>query len=618
MDKHKLIIFVVVMVLSATAHDAVAERINLPKDADGWTIFTPSTDTRIVYLSENGNDSTCNYYTADNIGADPFNPSGTVVPCATMAKALSLTRDGYPDWILLKRGQVFRFNLNRDTLPAHSGRSGAEPFLISWWGGSGDLPSWRPASADSEIWGMTFRTLKYIAIANIEIYDDFSDPSSSVYNGNKVNTSHVIYGYTGAGEEKSGLMFEGDRFKNIAFNMQCDVAKSIKQNIFYRNVAIDLNSFAGQYLGTCSECVFEENIWDHNGWYDMTYPEGGDRVRNHNVYLTPGDDTVFKNNILSRPCNTGTKFVIDSHQVAPDDGDIYCHNLAVKNNLYVDTNIAIGGFSNNGQIKHRVKNARFIDNVIINSAYTRPSLQNLAWAIGIDGADGVEIARNLFAHMAPDTDMIRSIGLHAALGDGTPAYNAEPYGDRNLVVHDNIFIQNAYNSTTDEPKWDAHINISGLLDLTGVKFENNIFDSKNNQYTWGQLRWYSDDRAGGSGAILNGVTFSNNTYNNTAKDVTFIWPTPDSEKLTPAQWKAQWEPTAKFEEPAYPDPTRDIPAYMQHIGDGSTLEDFYSKIRGMSRINWDPKFTAQVINDWIRAGYFVRKQFRTGSMPIIH
>ena len=50
----------------------------LPKDENGWTIFTPSADTRIMYVSNSeGDDSTATYYAASdtNIAVNPFNPS---------------------------------------------------------------------------------------------------------------------------------------------------------------------------------------------------------------------------------------------------------------------------------------------------------------------------------------------------------------------------------------------------------------------------------------------------------------------------------------------------------------------------------------------------------------
>ena len=57
--------------------------------SDGWTHFTPSSDTRVVYVSSSsGNDS--------NTGLSSSSP------LKTLAKAKTLIRDGKPDWLLLK------------------------------------------------------------------------------------------------------------------------------------------------------------------------------------------------------------------------------------------------------------------------------------------------------------------------------------------------------------------------------------------------------------------------------------------------------------------------------------------------------------------------------------
>ena len=48
--------------------------LDLPIDNNGWTIFTPSSDTRIMYVSVSGNDSTGAVYNSKSF-SDLFNPS---------------------------------------------------------------------------------------------------------------------------------------------------------------------------------------------------------------------------------------------------------------------------------------------------------------------------------------------------------------------------------------------------------------------------------------------------------------------------------------------------------------------------------------------------------------
>lgn len=94
----------------------------LPLDEQGWTIITPSSDSRIIYVSYSQGD-------ADNDGLTEASPKKSI------EAADELMRDGYPDHMLLKRGDTWPdFNgLGR----WKSGRSAAEPIVISYYGESG-------------------------------------------------------------------------------------------------------------------------------------------------------------------------------------------------------------------------------------------------------------------------------------------------------------------------------------------------------------------------------------------------------------------------------------------------------------------------------------------------
>ncbi len=125
-----------VVVLSATAY---SQPISLPQDGNGWTIFTPSADSRIIYLSSTGNNSTGKYYSPQDseIGNDPFNPTGPIQSYSTYAAAYTQTRNGYPDWILIKRGDTFIETIGNQI---RDGRNAQEPFVIAAYGDTGLSP----------------------------------------------------------------------------------------------------------------------------------------------------------------------------------------------------------------------------------------------------------------------------------------------------------------------------------------------------------------------------------------------------------------------------------------------------------------------------------------------
>jgi hypothetical protein len=96
----------------------------------GWTNFVSSVDSRIVYVSySSGNDS--------NNGLSPATPKKTI------AAGYELLRDGYPDWLLLSRGDTFNFNgqglsglstTGNRNIWHKSGRSNEERMLFGAYG----------------------------------------------------------------------------------------------------------------------------------------------------------------------------------------------------------------------------------------------------------------------------------------------------------------------------------------------------------------------------------------------------------------------------------------------------------------------------------------------------
>lgn len=113
---------------------------------DGWTVVTPSADSRLIYISNTGNDEQAKavkgrgYYLPSDpeIGPDPYNPIGPIVSYVTPREAAKKMRGtgwlrtdengreivsiaerdrrnnlespgggGWPDWVLFKRGDTF-------------------------------------------------------------------------------------------------------------------------------------------------------------------------------------------------------------------------------------------------------------------------------------------------------------------------------------------------------------------------------------------------------------------------------------------------------------------------------------------------------------------------------
>ena len=76
------------------APDPVPEPQPVPIADRGWTEISTSADSRLVFVSSSSGSDT-------NSGLDELSPVKTI------AKAFSIVRDGYPDHVLLKRGDTF-------------------------------------------------------------------------------------------------------------------------------------------------------------------------------------------------------------------------------------------------------------------------------------------------------------------------------------------------------------------------------------------------------------------------------------------------------------------------------------------------------------------------------
>jgi hypothetical protein len=74
---------------------------------------------------------------------------------------------------------------------------------------------------------------------------------------------------------------------------------------------------------------------------------------------------------------------------------------------------------------------------------------------------------------------------------------------------------------------------------------------------------------------------------------------------------AQWVQLSGFGqeqygEVDYADPGRDVVRYMDHLGIGGGLDNYVNHLLSQSKINWDPRFTANELNNYVRAGFGLR------------
>lgn len=260
--------------------------------SDGFTQFTKSADTRVIYVAANGNDS--------NDGLS------TAKPMRTASAAYKQLRDGYPDWLLFKAGDTFSGNLGTIS---KSGRSSSEPMLISTYG-SGDRPIFLSPNGT---WAEKFFQTKgdHVAFVGLHIIAENRDPNRSGFSSNMTSDEWNASAITFLGDAQDVLIEDCimEYFK-FAIVMQSSPNDGYIRDIKIRRNAI-LNSYghwdknvaghsSGLYAAYTDGLLIEENVWHHNGWNDKV--SGAIRTKfNHNMYVQDNctGNSVVRGNIIT-------------------------------------------------------------------------------------------------------------------------------------------------------------------------------------------------------------------------------------------------------------------------------------------------------------------------------
>ncbi|MEM7624450.1 MAG: right-handed parallel beta-helix repeat-containing protein [Planctomycetota bacterium] len=288
---------------------------DLNLSSTGFTVFTKSADTRVIYVAANGNDN--------NDGLSPSSPLKT--PSAGYKKL----RNGYPDWLLFKAGDTFRGNLGS---LGKSGRSAKERMLIGVYG-DGPRPifhspsnSWARKEFKGRADHVAFVGLHLIAINRKEAAE----------RGNA----------SGMGPDQwkqSGISFLGDaedvliedcilEYFKFALVFQSGKDWGFMKDVKVRRSAM-INSYghwdknigghsSGAYIEYVDGLLLEENVWSRNGYNDRI--SGAQPTKfNHNIYVQSDNrNCVVRGNVISNGSAHGL-------QLRP--GGIVDDNLFVSN-----------------------------------------------------------------------------------------------------------------------------------------------------------------------------------------------------------------------------------------------------------------------------------------------
>ncbi|MBL8859746.1 MAG: right-handed parallel beta-helix repeat-containing protein [Planctomycetes bacterium] len=506
-------------------------------DTGYWTDLQPSADSRRIYVSS-------------SVGSDTFSGLSPDLPKATIAAGKALMRDGFPDWLLLKRGDTWIGSFGQWLV---SGRSANEPAVLTSYGTDTLRPKLSTGTGDGLFTiqnNVSPDVLRHIRIVGIRFSCEGHTGSEGTPRG--INW-HVPF---------EDLLIEDCAFQYFHTNIVIEpLGEHGRDFRLRRSIVADAfttqNSHSqGLYVANTEGVLLEENVFDHNGWRE-DIAGAVPTIFRHNVYLQTDVTTVRAiGNIFASGA---------SHGLQAREGGL------VEDNLFVNNAIALL-LGSDWKTKEPI---RFIArrNVITGGRDLDPA--NLR-GFGIDvptAASGL-IARNLIVNQG-------NAGFPVAMSlyDGTTAS-----GLHDVIVEGNI-VHN----------WGGGVLIQGQAPrLTGFAFRQNLISEtrtdnplvENTGIPNGSIAECADNLLWSQNAPANG------------------WCRLGRGNVSLDQWKsAMADSSTQAELPPYFDSTRTVQEYDKRLGGPGTLASFMAVARRQSRTNWQPQYTAPVTNDWIRAGF---------------
>ncbi len=525
----------------------------LPLDSDGWTdvahIFQNPDyyqDSRIVYVSNSGNDSTAVIYTAGDsvVGNDPFQPAGNVQPFASLNTAYSYLRDGYPDIMLLRRGDTWNNNL-----PSweKSGRSVIERMVL---GAYGDISVDRPKTGQLR----NGEDFSYVIFSDLELDEN---ERSLNFEG---NISHVLIegilcppGPTGGMVIQNPSGFGGVDYLALR---RCVVAGRYRPSGSTGYVM-------GMYIDDSINLLLEENIFDDNGEDEFDVPSNTD-LRCHNTYVMLGrglgENHIWKYNISTRS---------SSHGIQAGNGGTIIGNLCIQNPIAIQTTREDSWYTGcSAEVRHNV----VLHGTDISSDDRR------GWGILITNADGQIIEENIVAEN-------NNSGMPFGILARNDTRDGVGMSVNNVSIDNNI----VYN-------WNGSNVIDGeQLSLIGprisnVSITNNRFHANNSDLRIVQL------------SAVNDITESGNN--------SFYGTCPPSEQFyiggteyTLSGYKSVMNDSTSDSNQTVPSKAVGLLDYLTSVNETASFSSFYINLRAQRKGNWHEAYTAIPIINFVRDGF---------------
>jgi uncharacterized protein YaiE (UPF0345 family) len=521
---------------SSTA--AAADQPTAEAAVNGWTILTPRPLARLVYVSSSS-------------GSDSNSGLSEQSPKATIQAAMTLLRQGSPDWLYIKKGDQFAGGLPDWYL---SGSSVNEPMVVTTYGTSPNRPVFHvaPTSFGLSVHGTAVHD---VAFVGLQFVADTYDGS----NGQPYGVSLL--------QPCTNVLIEDCRIERFFTNLRFQGYAGNHRNLALRRCVIadayttSTGNAEGIYVEGVDGCLIEECLFDHNGWL-ASVPGAVATIYRHNIYIQGNNTGVaIRGNIIARG---------GSHGLQARAGGEVRNNVFLGNaiNLLVGDNI-----NNNGAVTASVIGNVILDGRDISSGEPR------GWAAQFQCLASGEIAGNVAAHQLGGSSPV-SFELDSTLGVGV----------NNVNFHDNV----AY-------KWGAPLSLVNNR-FSGLALNHNDVQ----EYAGGQtLR--------NNSGTLPGLTSAGNRMFSTAAANQWLYYA--GQPMSLASWMSIVnDTTSSATQIGYANAEEKIGDYDRTIGGGGNLDSFLSRARLQSRTNWNEFLLGTNVAEHFRANFRVGSSTQPGGV----
>ncbi|MDC3954843.1 right-handed parallel beta-helix repeat-containing protein [Polyangium jinanense] len=521
----------------------------------GWTHFEESADTQKIYVSSSDGD--------DN--NDGLSPEKAV---KTIAKGKQLLRDGFPDWLLLKRGDAWNEGLGTWTL---SGRGTTEPMLVSTYGDAVARPLLE-TGAKRGLYADPGVTLQHLAFVGIHFHANTRDPASPDFVG-PAGDEGVMWLAKGG-----DLLFEDLMIQSYTGNISIQGIQGKINNVrVRRSVIVDaydiedpdpnetLDDSEGLYAMNVDVLVLEGNVFDHNGW-NADVPGANATLYNHNVYIQSSCSKVtIRGNITTRAA---------SHGIQARAGGVVDKNLVIDNPIGFSYGLTNGSAT---PVPGGVTGT--VTGNVVGDAGDITAAEARGIGIQIGNIKSAVVENNILAH-----DKTAG-GNHIAF-ELTRKYDPMQVPDEaisDLTIRNNVVYD-----------WRGGIRFSTTA-LTNVKVEANDVQSPLRGEEL--VRFFNQD-------FNAGVTFGQNRWFSSVPDKSWFEFGPEATGISFTEWVSKSKETESTNTAvSYPDPERKLGTYHASLGKEATFEAYIAEARKQSRYNYRYEYTAEGPITYIRAGF---------------